>query len=154
MIELERGSVRGDANDEARLWADKLVEVEGKRSRYQEMAAENLITFEELRSKLAGLAETRNMAERELEAIRDRNKRLEELKRDRDAVLQSLVDLAPQALDLLTPEERNRFYKMLRLEVVVSPDGSLEVSGAFGDGTDVCKSEPLPSSPSWESSSR
>ena len=108
------------------------------------MAAENLITFEELRSKLAELAETRNMAERELEAIRDRNSRLEELERDRDAVLESLVDLAPQALDSLTAEERNRFYKMLRLEVVVGPDSSLEVSGAFGDGVGVCESKPLP----------
>jgi chromosome segregation ATPase len=154
MIEMERGSVRGDPHEEARLWANKLAEVEGKRARYQEMAAENLITFDELRSKLIELDETRNTAERELEAIRDRSSRLEELERDRDAVLESLVDLAPQALDSLTPEERNRFYRMLRLEVIVSPDGSLEVSGAFGHGVGVCESEPLPSSPSWESSSR
>jgi len=154
MIELERGSVRGDADDETRLWADKLAEVEGKRSRYQEMAAENLITFEELRAKLAELDETRNTAERELEAMRDRRSRLEELEHDRDAVLESLVDVAPQALDSLTAEERNRFYKLLRLEVVLSPDGTLEVSGAFGDGNGVCKEEPLPSSPSWASSSQ
>jgi site-specific DNA recombinase len=118
MIEMERGSVRGDAGTEARLWANKLAEVEGKRSRYQEMAASDLITFDELREKLAELAEIRNTAERELEAIRD------------------------------------RFYKMLRLEVVVSPDGSLEVSGAFGDGVGVCESEPLPWSPWWRCSWR
>jgi hypothetical protein len=144
MIEMERGSVRGDAGEEARLWADKLTEVERKRARYQEMAASDLITFDELREKLGELAETRDTAERELEAIRDRSSRLEELERDRDAVLESLVDVAPQALDSLSPEERNRFYKMLRLEVVVSPDGSLEVSGAFGDGLGVCEREPLP----------
>jgi DNA repair ATPase RecN len=144
MIKMERGSVRGDAGEEARLWADKLTEVERKRARYQEMAASDLITFDELREKLGELAETRDTAERELEAIRDRSSRLEELERDRDAVLESLVDVAPQALDSLSPEERNRFYKMLRLEVVVSPDGSLEVSGAFGDGLGICESKPLP----------
>lgn len=127
MIELERGSVRGNADDEARLWADKLAEVERKRARYQEMAAADLITFDELRSKLDELGETRDTAERELEAISDRSLRLEELERDRDAVLDSLVDVAPQALDSLTAEERNRFYKKLRLEVVVGLEGTLEV---------------------------
>jgi site-specific DNA recombinase len=153
MIEMERGSVRGDAGEEASLWADKLYEVERKRARYQEMAASDLITFDELRSKLAELGETRDTAERELEAISDRRLRLEELERDRDSVLDSLIDVAPQALDSLTAEERNRFYKLLKLEVIVNPDGSLEVSGAFGDGLGVCESEPLPLSPSWASSS-
>src|ERR671933_276103 len=35
-------------------------------------------------------------------------------------------------MDALTPEERHSVYKMLRLEVLVHPDETLEVSGAFG----------------------
>ncbi len=43
------------------------------------------------------------------------------------------MGIAPGALDSLTPEERHLVYKMLRLKVVANLDGSLEVSGAFGD---------------------
>jgi hypothetical protein len=37
------------------------------------------------------------------------------MERDRDALLDSLAAAAPEALDSLTPEERYRWYKMLRL---------------------------------------
>jgi site-specific DNA recombinase len=70
MIEQKRrGSLHGDPDQEAKLWADKLVEVERKRARYQEMAASELITFDELRARLLELDETRETAERELEII-------------------------------------------------------------------------------------
>jgi hypothetical protein len=39
----------------------------------------------------------------------------------------------PAALDSLSPEERHQVYKMLRLTVEVSPDGSLNVTGVLGD---------------------
>src|SRR5215211_3496550 len=34
--------------------------------------------------------------------------------------------------DNLTPEERHSIYKMLRLRIVVSPDGPVEITGVFG----------------------
>jgi len=37
--------------------------------------------------------------------------------------------MAPQVLDGLIPEERHRVYRMLKLKVLVKPDGSLEASG-------------------------
>jgi hypothetical protein len=37
----------------------------------------------------------------------------------------------PEALDDLSPEERHKIYKMLRLEVLACPDKFLEVSGAI-----------------------
>jgi hypothetical protein len=39
MIALEREGAQGDPELEARVWAEKLIEVDRKRSRYQEMAA-------------------------------------------------------------------------------------------------------------------
>jgi hypothetical protein len=70
MIEQERRSaLRGDPDREAKLWADKLGEVERRRARYQEMAASELITFDELRTRLLELDEARQIAERELEII-------------------------------------------------------------------------------------
>ena len=39
--------------------------------------------------------------------------------------------MVPEALDRLTPEERHRVYKMLRLRVTMYADGLAEVTGAF-----------------------
>jgi hypothetical protein len=64
---------------------------------------------------------------------------LAELQADRDALLASLMDIAPIALDSLTPEERHRFYKMLDLRVIAYPDRALEVE--FGDGLNVRERE-------------
>ena len=140
VIEQERGgALRGDPGQQARLWADKLVEVERKRARYQEMAASELITFDELRTRLLELEETHKTAEHELKTIRNHRERLAELEADRDALLASLMTIAPMALDSLTPEERRRFYKMLALRVTAYPDSSLEVE--FGDGLSVRETE-------------
>jgi hypothetical protein len=140
MIEQERKDAqRGDPDQEAKLWAGKLVELEHKRARYQEMAASDLITFDELRARLLELDETRQTAERELEIIGNHKERLAELEADRDALLASLMEIAPMALESLTPEERRRFYKMLNLRVIAYPDHTLEVE--FGDGLSVRERE-------------
>jgi Glutathione S-transferase, C-terminal domain len=39
--------------------------------------------------------------------------------------------MVPEALDGLTPEERHRVYKMMRLKVTIYADGLAEVTGAF-----------------------
>jgi len=99
------------------------------------MAASELITFDELRARLLELDKTCETAERELEIIGNHRERLAELQADRDALLDSLMDIAPVALDSLTPEERRRFYEMLDLRVIAYPDRTLEVE--FGDGPNI-----------------
>jgi hypothetical protein len=79
MVELERKNVRGDPEREAKVWLDKLAEADRKRSGFQDMAAEGLITFEELGEKLAGLEEGRTVAEEELKALEAKRSRLEQL---------------------------------------------------------------------------
>jgi hypothetical protein len=103
------------------------------------MVAEGLITFDELRAKLAGLEKVREKAEQELENLRNRKVRLEELEKDRDALLESWAELVPTSLETLTGLERNRVYTMLNLLVSPSLEG-YEVSGAF------CTGEPCGSS--------
>lgn len=101
------------------------------RSGYQDLAAKGLLTYEELGEKLAALEESRATARRELEALADRRGRLEELKRDRDAVLEAYANVTVEALEDLSPEERNKLYKILKLRVVLMDDGTPEVSGVF-----------------------
>ncbi len=144
MIELEKGT-RGDPGKEAGRWAEKLAEVDRKRARYQEMAAGDLITLDELRARLAELEETRGIAERELAAVRGQEERVRDMERDRDALVDSLEAMAPEVLDSLTPEERQQWYKLLRLQAAIGADGTVEVSWAGApQGTDVCQTASLP----------
>jgi DNA repair ATPase RecN len=140
MIELERGFAYGDPETEMKLWLDKLGEVDRKRARYQEMAAEDLIGFDELRARVAELDEIRRTADRELRTLRGRQEQLRQLEQDRDALLEDYASLVPGALDELDAAERQLVYGMLRVEAVVAPDGSLEVSGNV---ISVCEMETL-----------
>jgi hypothetical protein len=88
MVERERGAVRGDPEREARAWLDKPSEADRKRSGFQDMAAEGLLTLDELRTKLAVLEETRETAQRELEILDRRRERAEDLERDKEIVLE------------------------------------------------------------------
>jgi site-specific DNA recombinase len=141
MIELERQGLRGDPDREAKVWLEKVSEVDRKRSGFQDMAAEGLITLDELKVKLAGLEELRETARWELDALSRRREKIEELERDKDALLETYVGMVPEALDSLTPKEHHFVYKMLRLRVALRPDAPAEVSGVFGGDLDVSKTE-------------
>jgi recombinase-like zinc beta ribbon protein len=132
MIEREHKTY-GHPDAEARAWAEKLVELERRRDRYQEMFAAEAMTLDELRAKLEVVEETRETAKRELAALAGRRERLEEMERDRDLILESYAALAPEALDALSPEERRKVYVILNLTVEPLADGGLKMSGAFGE---------------------
>jgi site-specific DNA recombinase len=140
MVERERESTHGDPEAEAKLWLDKLADIDRKRARYQEMAAEDLIGFDELRARITELEETRTIAERELKALQSRQEQIRQLEENKQALLERYAGLVPDAVDALDSAERHRVYKMLRVEGVVSADGSLEVSG---DVMSVCEMETL-----------
>jgi site-specific DNA recombinase len=142
LIEEERQGMRGNPIQEQAAWLRKLAEVDQRRASFQDMAAEGLITFDELRTKLAALEETRELARRELASLQDRRDRLRELERDKAALLEHYAAMVPEGLDALSPEERHRVYKILGLKVAVQPSGMLEVSGTFGDGLVLSGSEP------------
>jgi multidrug resistance efflux pump len=98
MIELEREGVRGDPEREAKGWFDNLAETDRERRGYQRLAAKGRLTDEELDEALAELEETRATAKRELEALACRRKRLEQLEREKDVLLENYAALAPEVL--------------------------------------------------------
>jgi hypothetical protein len=132
LIEEERRALRGDPEREARVWLKKIAEVDHTRGRFQDMAAEGLITFDELRTKLEGLEEIRKTARRELDALEDRRRRLADLELDKATLLETYSEKASRGLDYFTPEDRHQAYKKLRLSVLVHPGGDLEVHGVLG----------------------
>jgi hypothetical protein len=55
--------------------------------------------------------------------------------------------MTPEALDSLTPEERHHVYGMLGATAMIKMDGTLEVSGMFGEGDALCGTEVRSSTP-------
>jgi hypothetical protein len=132
--ELERGGDRGDPDREAQAWAQRLSEADAKRARFQHAYAEGVMELQDLQDlqdRLTELEEERAVGERELAALRGRAERVRELERDRHDVLNTMMGEAPDVLDSLDPEERHRFYKMLRIKVHMAADDSMEITGVF-----------------------
>ncbi|MBD0328108.1 MAG: recombinase family protein, partial [Pyrinomonadaceae bacterium] len=146
MIEEERGRIHGNPERETKVWLDELAEVDHRRSSFQDMAAEGLISFDELRTKLASLEETRQLARRELDLLQERRERLQDLEQDKNTLLEHYAGMIPGALNDLAPEERHHVYKMLRLRILVHPDGILEVSGTYGNVLELSEYGPTPAS--------
>lgn len=101
LIAQEREGRHSDPEREAAVWAEKVAECVRLRSAYQDQQADGLMTLAELGSKLEELENTRRMAEAELAALVAREERVEELERDRDALLELYAGAVPEALDRL-----------------------------------------------------
>jgi Recombinase zinc beta ribbon domain len=141
LIEQEQQSMRGDPEREVRTWLEKLSQVDRKRSGYIDLAADGILSRDELEAKLARLEESRETAEKELEALRTRQEKIQDLQRDKDALLDHYAALAPGALDSLAPEERHRLYGMLRLKIVARLDEAIELSGDLVSAAEVSNVE-------------
>src|SRR5829696_1447747 len=131
MIKERRKSLRGDPVEAANVWLDKIADIERQRARAQDLAVEGLLSPDELRAKLAALEETREVARRELEALRDLKEEVEELERDRDALLEQYTGMVPEGLEEFGPQERRWAYKLIRLGVFADADGSLSATWMF-----------------------
>jgi site-specific DNA recombinase len=150
LIEEERTHAGRDPERGAGFWSRKITEVEVERRGYHRLTAKGHMTDEELAVALAELDETRETAERELEAARARDEALQRLEHDRDALMESYAGMVGGALEDLAPEERHRIYKLLRLGVRFRPDWPLEITGVFAQvrevaekGSSSCKLTPL-----------
>ncbi len=113
------------------------------RRAYQEQQAKGYMSLDELGAALEELEESRKAAERELRDLESQQEYIEELERDKDALLDYYAALTSEALDALTAEERHQLYKKLRLRADASQDGSVKISGVFGDNG-FCESERAP----------
>ncbi len=132
--------MHGEPPQEVKPWLSKLAQVEHKRSRFQDMAAEGYITFEELGAKLSDLEEIRTTAVEKLEAIRNYQERIEEIEKDRGALLESYAQgtRSPQQTH---PRRRHHVHRMLRLRAAIKIGGAIKVSGMFGVGSEFCHPE-------------
>ena len=118
---------------ELRAWEEELAGMDYRRSRLQDMAAEGYITFEELAGKLRGVEMARESVARE--SARMGIASLKRRKQDRAAAPENETDAlhrwvkrkARPSIERLDPGQRRRLYSLLRLTVLIEPDGALEV---------------------------
>ena len=142
MIRREEAASSRDPEKQAEIWAARIFEANEKRKRYQEMAAQGLIGFGELKERLFELDEQKAGAEREISALRDKEKRLEEMRSNKEDFLAGLAAMTPRLIDELPADGRLRVYQMLGLRVITREDGSLEMTGDL-TGLDFGESGPI-----------
>ncbi len=140
LIAQEQSTIHGDPLKQTEALANMLENLAGKRRRYQDMAAEGLIGFDELRSRLVELDDVRKTTEQELESLRRRRDRIAELEHD-GIIMEQYARLIPAELESLAPVERHRVYGLLRLQVAPRQDGSVEMTGVIGAADGICQSQ-------------
>jgi len=129
LIEEKKRRLRADPERETLTWLKQLDELAGKRAAYQDQQAAGLMTLDELGTRLAELEDVRRSAESELAKLRTTQEEIEALEADADTLLASYEQVTPERLDTLKAEEHHRIYRLMRLEVLVHLDGSLEAKG-------------------------
>jgi DNA repair exonuclease SbcCD ATPase subunit len=143
MLEQEKAlSSRGPGEDEE-TWLNKLAELEAQEERLLDLYLENKLDVDRYESRVVQIKQSRKTVEDELARLKVRAAHVEQLKRERDALLNHYSRIVPERLDALEPEERNRVYKMMDLTVLAYENSDLEVKWALG--ADPCRdNEPLP----------
>ena len=96
------------------------------------MPTPSAINLEDLKPRTPEVEAACRVARTELADAEARSERLRALATDAEAVVALYSRIVPESLDTMTPEERNRLYRMLRLGVEVHPDGTLEGRGHKG----------------------
>jgi site-specific DNA recombinase len=129
LLERVREGLRRDPDREMAAYARRVAEVERKRAAFQDMAAEGLISFGELRAKLTGLDDVRGAAEAEVEKLRGARERLEFLKQERDYVLGELARVSNGAGEDMTPDDKAAQYRGMSLKALADREGNVELTG-------------------------
>jgi site-specific DNA recombinase len=136
-IEREIETRKTDAADSAAqraMWQEQLQKIERKRSGFQDMAAEGLINFAELRSKLDALECEGERAKEEIRALSEPHKAIQELEII-PATIEQYISELPQLIHE-DPERKSahlkEIYRKLNVEVLARKSGELIITGAFG----------------------
>src|ERR671921_2369501 len=145
MIEEERKGMRGDPDQEAKGVVGEAYRGGPRAARLPKARRQRPHDRPRAGWGTGGAGRNSKIAERKLEALRGRRERIEETERDRDALLDNYARMASEALTVLAPEERHQVYRIFRLQAAMMMDGTLGISGAFGEGDVLCPT----TTPSW-----
>jgi len=151
-VERMRREMRGDPDKEARELAEKLQRLDRKRARYLDLAAEEIMERDELRTKLSELEGQRKELEEALKIARNHHRTIKQAERAW-TIGAYLLELVRIHFVCSGPEDRRRIYRALRLRADVDREGTISLSGIFNpdvhlpdlvQGSPLDPSEPLP----------
>ncbi len=131
----------GDPEKEARVFTNRIAEVDRKRAAYQDLVAEGLMEREELRAKLDALSHQKAAAEEGLNSLEERRRKVRELQLSREIILARYRDAAPEELEKADGKKRRGVYNTLGVTVWAArtkEDPIRIVFGALG-GEEVCR---------------
>jgi hypothetical protein len=106
-----------------RAWADKIDEISRKREHLIDMAADGTIRKSDLSAHLTRLEDARATAEHELAQVRTGHQRVEDLKANRQFILESYGQVLKLGLYWFPPRLRREIYDIMRISVTVSKEG-------------------------------
>jgi len=113
---------------ESATWLKAIEDCKQRRSRYQDLAADGLMTRDELAEKLRTLDATRSAAETKLEDARAGESRLEELRATKRGILGAYAHgILYDGIRYFDGKMRHDIYDALGLRIVVETDGTLTV---------------------------
>ena len=96
------------------------------------MAAQVLITFDELRAKQEILQRDHAQAKAELEAAPSRKEKIAALEADAESLLATYATAIPERIQRLNAEAHHRVYELLDLRAVACGDGSVDLTAPLG----------------------
>ncbi len=140
-LEAEKEKAGGDPEKEARVFTNKIAEVDRKRAAYQDMVADGLMEREELRAKLDALSRQKAAAEEGLKALEERRRKVRELQLSREKILAHCRDAVQEALEEADGKQRRTVYNTLGVTVWAAKakeDPIKIVFSALG-GEEVCR---------------
>ncbi len=116
-IAKETATLR-NPDGEAALWLRQIEDCDRKRGAYQDQQAANLMTLDELASKLRALEETKAVAEKHLAECREGQSKVESLKAAKSEMLKAFVaGIFYDGIEVFNPEMRHEIYVALGLRV-------------------------------------
>jgi hypothetical protein len=142
-LEAETEKDRGDPEREARVFTNRIAEVDRKRAAYQDLAADGLMEREELQTKLDALSHQKAAAEEGLNSLEERRRKIRELQVSREKILARYRDAVPEALEEADGKQRRTVYNTLGVTVWAArtkEDPIRIVFSALG-GEEVCRSD-------------
>jgi recombinase-like zinc beta ribbon protein len=140
-LEAEREKAGGDPEREARVFTNRIAEVDRKRAAYQDMVADDLMEREELRAKLDALSCQKVAAEEGFKALEERRSKIQELQVSREKILARYREAAPDELEKADGKKRRGVYNTLGVTVWAARTKENPIRIVFGalGGEEVCR---------------
>lgn len=144
-IEEERRRHAPTPPGRAEALSKEIEKAEGKKDRYWDMAAENLIDKASLKRKIEAQEQVIRTAREELKKMEKHEEHLERMKHQKEGLVEYFRSTTEDTLDNLTPQERHEIYTALQLKVEMVSADKFRVSGVLMPPDGVLKNVCVPS---------